>query len=222
MADSGDKGAFVLIDCSIEQFLLRMLYLFLSFPLGIFYFVFLITGVSLGIGLSIIWIGIPLLFLVITGWWGMARLERTIAAGLLQADLAPAAPRPAGSGLIDRLKRLLTDPFTWKGLLFLFLKFPLGILSFVLSVSLVSVSLSLILAPFYYWIPEVDLNFVFARVVTMEGALFVSLVGVAIGFVTVIVLNGLALMWRSLAQVLLDIETVEYSAPVQAAPVTIP
>ena len=57
----------------------KILYVFLTFPLGIFYFVFLITGLSVGIGLTIIWIGIPILLLIGLGWWGLAAFERWMA-----------------------------------------------------------------------------------------------------------------------------------------------
>ena len=50
----------VLID---PQSYVNILYLLLSFPLGIAYFVFLVTGISLGFGLLIIWVGVPILAL---------------------------------------------------------------------------------------------------------------------------------------------------------------
>ena len=47
------------------QSYLNIVYLLLAFPLGTFYFVFLVTGLSLGAGLSITLLGIPLLGLVL-------------------------------------------------------------------------------------------------------------------------------------------------------------
>ena len=43
----------------------RVLYLLLSYPLGLFYFVFLLTGIALGAGLVIIGIGIVILALTL-------------------------------------------------------------------------------------------------------------------------------------------------------------
>ena len=51
------------------QSYVNILYLFLVFPLGIVYFMFLVTGLSLGFGLLIIWAGIPILMLVLMGTW---------------------------------------------------------------------------------------------------------------------------------------------------------
>ena len=44
-----------------SQSYLNLVFLTLSFPLGIFYFVFLVTGISLGMALSIIVIGLAIL-----------------------------------------------------------------------------------------------------------------------------------------------------------------
>ena len=47
-----------------EETYLNLIYLVLAFPLGTVYFVFLVTGISVGIGTAIIWIGIPILLAV--------------------------------------------------------------------------------------------------------------------------------------------------------------
>ena len=52
----------------------NLFYLALAFPLGLFYFIFLLTGLALGFGLTIIWIGLPILAVVLAASWGMAAL----------------------------------------------------------------------------------------------------------------------------------------------------
>jgi len=47
---------------------LNIIYLLLAFPLGTAYFVFLVTGLSLGLSLLIIWVGIPILLFMIVAW----------------------------------------------------------------------------------------------------------------------------------------------------------
>ena len=59
---------------------LNAAYLFLTFPLGIAYFVFLVTGWSLGIGLAVIWIGLLVLLLVFAVSWGLSAFERWLLA----------------------------------------------------------------------------------------------------------------------------------------------
>jgi hypothetical protein len=43
-----------------EETYLNLIYLMLAFPLSIVYFTFLVTGLSVGFGTLIIWIGIPI------------------------------------------------------------------------------------------------------------------------------------------------------------------
>lgn len=50
-----------------------------------------------------------------------------------------------------RLKAHLADRLTWTGMFYLFLKFQVGIATFVIAVTLVSVSIALIAAPAYMW-----------------------------------------------------------------------
>ena len=54
-------------------------------------------------------------------------------------------------GTLRRFKSHLSNRLTWTGMLYLFVKFPLGIASFVIVVTLVSVSFALITAPTYMW-----------------------------------------------------------------------
>ena len=62
---------------------LKILYLLLALPLGTFYFVFLVTGFALGVGLLIVWIGFPILLLVILAVYGLTGFERLLAIHLL-------------------------------------------------------------------------------------------------------------------------------------------
>lgn len=68
---------------------LSLVYCLFAFPLGLFYFIFLFTGTLLGISLIIIWIGIPIILLVMGAWWGFAIFERFLAIGLLGVKIPP-------------------------------------------------------------------------------------------------------------------------------------
>jgi hypothetical protein len=62
---------------------LGLIYLFLAFPLGLSYFIFLVTGLSLGISLLIIWVGLLILLLVFAAVWGLSAFERLMAIWFL-------------------------------------------------------------------------------------------------------------------------------------------
>ena len=76
------------------QSYLNVLYLLLAFPLGIGYFVFLVTGTSLGVGLAIIWVGIPILLIVLVVSWALCQFERALAVLLLKEDTSHGSRRP--------------------------------------------------------------------------------------------------------------------------------
>ena len=126
-------------------------YLLLAFPLGLFYFVFLVVGLSVGLALVIIWVGLPILAVTVLAWWAFATFERWQAELLLGLTMTTRdAPLTGDESWWQRIKRHLGDARTWKDLAYLFVKFPLGIVSFVLVTVCASVPAALIGAPFYY------------------------------------------------------------------------
>jgi hypothetical protein len=184
----------------------NLLYLALAFPLGLAYFVFLITGLSVGLGLVIVWVGIPILALVFAGSWGLAALERRMAIHLLGVPVppmqppAPAAPRR----FLTRVKELLANPVTWKGMGYLLVKFPLGMLTFIALTFLLALSFALIAAPFLY--RSQDLFFGWWWVDTLGKALLCSLLGLVFALVSLNLLNGLAWVWKQLSRAMLGSE----------------
>ena len=127
---------------------LNLAYLYLTFPLGIAYFVFLVTGWSLGIGLAIIWIGLLVLALVFAVSWGLTAFERWLSAGLLRVDIPPMKrPTDSSAKFWERLKAWFSNPVTWKGMLYLLIKFPLGIFNFTVATTVLATSFSLLVAP---------------------------------------------------------------------------
>ena len=75
----------------------NLLYLLLAFPFGILYFVALTTGLTLGIGLVVTLLGIPLLITVVVGSRRLAAFERAVANKLL--GLAIQAPDDVETGV---------------------------------------------------------------------------------------------------------------------------
>ncbi|MFN8506791.1 MAG: sensor domain-containing protein [Dehalococcoidia bacterium] len=126
---------------------LRMLYLALAFPAGLASFVALVTLIAVGAGMLVTLVGIPLLTLTMYGWCLAADGERLLSNLLLGTRIRRLSFPESGS-LWDwsRLKRRLANPLTWKALVFLVLRFPLGTLSLVL-ICLFALPLSLLAAP---------------------------------------------------------------------------
>ena len=184
------------------QTYLNILYLLLAFPLGLGYFIILVTGLSLGFSLAVIWIGLLILALMVIAWWIMAAIERQLAIWLLREQIPPmASPKPAGPEFWARCKSHLTNPVTWKSLVYLFVKFPLGILSFVVVVTCLSLSAGLIAAPWLYPYSHIELG---VRIIdTPSEAWFAAAVGVVVAVLSMHLMNGLAFVSGRLARVML-------------------
>lgn len=125
-----------------------ILYLFMAMPIGIFFFTWAVTGISLSLGLMILVIGIPLAI----AFLGSVRLLALAEGRLVEALLDVRMPRrpsllPEGKGWLEKLKNLLLDGHTWSSLAYLILRLPLGIFYFVTMVTGLSVSFALIVAP---------------------------------------------------------------------------
>ena len=193
------------------QTYLNLLYLLLAFPLGIFYFVFLVTGISLGIALVIVWVGLLILVGVFASWYAFTAFERGMAIGMLREDILPMSQQDlTGKTLWQKFTATVANPVTWKGLAFLLAKFPLGILSFVALVTLLSVSVAFLTMPFYYSYvnPEITLwgdstLYPMLLVDTLGEAMLGSLIGVVLTLVSLHILNGLTWVSGKFAKVML-------------------
>jgi hypothetical protein len=188
-----------------------LLYLLLSFPLGIFYFVFLTTGLSLGIGLMITLLGIPLLFGVLLMCRVFAIFERSKVKVMLGIDI-PYYLDEKERGFLEKIKFYLNDSSTWKSMAYLLIKFPLGIFSFVFLVTLTSASLSLIAVPIIYYLFEVGMiqgSFCYGPTTfclfsnSYFGPIIVGIMGILFLFISLHILNGIAYVSGLLAKSLL-------------------
>src|SRR5215471_5021785 len=96
----------------------NLLYLLVSFPLGICYIVFLLLGlVSILSNTTTALFGILDLLLAIFVWWHLARFERHLALHWLHVEISPMAPpRKEGLKRLERFSAHLTNTVTWKSL----------------------------------------------------------------------------------------------------------
>lgn len=191
-------------------------YLLLAFPLGIFYFVFLVTGLALGFGLFVTLLGIPILLGVLAAAYGMGDFERMTTNLMLDQDTPPAHRLDVEGGLWEKVKALLGSSETWKRVGYLFLEFPFGIIGFTLVTTTVAF-FSLVATPLFYvqdwWITTADWPARWWTVDTLGESFLVAAGGVLVGFLLLYVCNGLAIAWRGLARVLLG--PTERPAPVE-------
>lgn len=187
---------------------LSIIYHILALPLGIFYVVFLLTGLCLGLGLIIIWIGIPILLLVFFAWWALGMFERQLAMFLLRVKIPPMTKKePDKKNVWERFKNHLSNPVTWKSLAFLFIKFPVGIISFVITITLLSISVAFISAPVTY--KYIEINAWFFTIDSLALAIIISFLGIIIGFLSLHVFYFMGEILGKFAEVMLSSEKNE-------------
>ncbi len=195
------------------QTYLNLIYLVLAFPLGVVYFVFLVVGFSVGLSTSMLLVGLVILAFTLAAAWVLAAFERQQAIWLLRVSIGPMARPPAGPGAWNSLKAYVGNPVTWSGLFFLALKFPLGVMVFCVTVTLLALSAGLLLAPFTFWWAPVVIFF--WRITTLPEALVLFVAGLVIAPLALHILNFLAYGLGQLARLMLGAP----AAPSQPAPV---
>ncbi len=121
---------------------------------------------------------------------------------MLNEDIPLQTVLPAAPGMWPRLKSHLTNQLTWTGIFYLLLKFPVGIATFTIAVTLTTVAGALLGAPAYYWVDEgIDLGI--WQVDVLWEALILTLAGVPAVFVALHLVNGTAFLSGRIARVML-------------------
>ncbi|WP_173909842.1 sensor histidine kinase [Streptomyces sp. 2323.1] len=115
-------------------------YLLANFPLGVAAFVVVLVWLTLGIGLSVTVVGLPLLATGLLACRQYGRLERARAAALLGVRIAePSRLRPRERGFFPWLWTCLKDPVAWRHALFAFVRLPWVLLTFTVVLVLLVV-----------------------------------------------------------------------------------
>lgn len=132
----------------------RLVYLLLGLPFGIFYFTFLVTALSLGVGLVVVWVGVPILLGTVVAWRAMGRFERRYLEVAMGTTIEAPPTLDLNANWWERAKAVLADSYTYRSFFWLLLRFPFGIAGFVIAVVGLSVSVSLLAAPIMLAFPE--------------------------------------------------------------------
>jgi signal transduction histidine kinase len=159
--------------------LLSALFLLSSFPLGLFWFVVLAVLLLAGVPLTIMWVGLPILALAMLVCVLGTGVERWRLAALLGTRLSsPFRPPPRGS-IFVRARVRAADPALWRGLLYLILLLPIGLVElaifFVLAFSAILASY-----PLWFWTLSEGVGVAWTGAFvadTLPEALLVALVG---------------------------------------------
>ena len=185
-----------------------LFYMLLAMATGTFYFTWVVTGLSLSLGLAILIIGIPFFILFI----GATRILALVEGRLVEVMLGERMPRrplyaERGLPLLTRIGRMFTDPRTWSTMLYMLLMLPLGVAYFTAAVTLLSVSLAFIAAPFGYFFASGNYGMILGDYNVVANAPWVlpllSVAGVVLLFATLHLARGIGKLHGLLAKHLL-------------------
>jgi hypothetical protein len=127
-----------------------LLYLIFAMGIGIIYFTWAVTGLSVSFGLLVLIIGIPIFALFLLSVRGIALVEGRLIEALIGVRMPR---RPLFSrrdvGWWQKIKALFAERQTWTAMVYMLLLMPLGIIYFTVIVTLLAGSVWLIGRPIW-------------------------------------------------------------------------
>ncbi|MBR7676309.1 sensor domain-containing protein, partial [Streptomyces daliensis] len=132
----------------------ELLYAVTGLPVAIFAFAYAVIPLSLGAGLLVTFLGIPVLALGLAGCRVIGRVERARARALLGVRVGEPAPvrvTQRRKGPLGIIGALLRDGVSWRHLLYSVLYFPWALVVFCFAVVFWSCGLGLLSYPMWRW-----------------------------------------------------------------------
>ncbi|WLW52951.1 sensor histidine kinase [Streptomyces sp. YU58] len=128
-------------------------YVLLGLPIGVLLFTYAVTMVSLGAGLLVTFLGIPVLAAGLAGLRGFGAMERARARGLLRLDVGDPEPlRAKKRGASAWMGAVLKSGTSWRALLYALLYLPWSMFSFVVALSFWTYGWALLTYPLWFWV----------------------------------------------------------------------
>lgn len=193
----------------INRFFSNLCYLLVSMPLGILYFTFAVTGISLGVGTSIIYIGIPILAITLICAEKIVELEKIIAVKILDKNINTVTRNInliRGEGIVKRMIVIIKDSKKWKSICYCIIKLPISIVHFVVVTCSMTLSLGITFQPVIFAVSKTMGIDIYKNSITIGKLLGVQnpkaidlflcpILGIGITFISVKIINALAEKW---------------------------
>ncbi|WP_433891743.1 sensor histidine kinase [Streptomyces sp. CA-111067] len=125
----------------------------LNLPMGIIGFVWAVTMLTLGAGLLITFIGLPVLVLALGGCRAIGRVERARARSLLWMEIDEPGPvRTRGRGAFPWLGGQLGSGVNWRHAVYCLVHFPWAVFSFCVSLTFMVYGWGFLTYPLWQWV----------------------------------------------------------------------
>jgi signal transduction histidine kinase len=182
-----------------------LLYLAGALLTSILAFAVWLAGGIISLVLAITLLGI---FATIGTAWAfrqVADLDRRLAGWFREEPIRGTYRQPASGGWFDRLRAVLTDPQTWKDLLWLVIHSILGFAIAVAALSAAASVLGMILMPAWWWaLPEDEpYSYGIFEVTSLGWALLTTVIGLLLAPLVLLIVRWLARAHAGLAARLL-------------------
>ncbi|MFF5182917.1 sensor histidine kinase [Streptomyces sp. NPDC000345] len=135
----------------------ELAYVLLGFPLSVALFVFTVTMLSVGAGLLVTFLGIPVLAAGLAACRGFGAVERARARGLLGLEVRDPEPlrvrgKDGRAGVMAWMGAVLRSGVSWRHALFVLVQFPWAVFSFCVTLTVWVVGWTMLTYPLWFWI----------------------------------------------------------------------
>ena len=181
----------------------RFAYMMIGLPIATAYFSYVITMLSISVGMLVTLLGLPLLGLTLITSRALTSLDCRLTETLLGIEMPQvAALRPRGTSFWQTVKLRLLDREAWIDCAYLLLRFPLAVFTFTVAVVFVGEALWMICLPLLVAVGVHGnlLNGVNWHVNSVSHALLFVAPGIVLFFVSLHIVNLLAVLSASLAR----------------------
>jgi len=128
-------------------------YLLTNLPMSIVGFTWTVTMLSLGAGLLVTFVGLPVLVLALGGCRAIGYVERKRARRLLWLEIDEPGPvRAQGRGFFARLGAQLGSGVNWRHAIYCLAHFPWGVFTFSVAISVFTYGWGLLTYPLWQWV----------------------------------------------------------------------
>ena len=196
----------------LDRLFLDTAYSLTALPIGILTFTVVVTGLSVGVSLVAVWVGLPILIGTLMATRGFAHLER-IRLRTLQDRAAPTPEYVVADDDAGTLRRLLTpirDPQSWVDTAWGVVSFVTGIIAFVVTVTWWALAAGGLTYWFWeQWLPHNENDHTLAELIGLgDGRSPDIWLNLAVGVVAVLLLplvvRAVSLLHAGLAEAMLS------------------
>ena len=184
---------------------LSIVYILFAFPLAVIYFSLVVTGISLSVGLIFIVVGFFVFLATMMMLRGFRWLDAEMTRVFLGKTIPPLKTPEDQTGFKSLVRRNLGSSLNWKLLVYyLFIKFPLDTVIWVVSISFIAITFNLLLAPVldpYWWYDDEITQWL---IDFFDEVYVLPFMGIIWGMISLHVIRGLALVSREVNLVFLQ------------------